>query len=254
MPSKRPTARTKRQKHNPSEHRFKIDAYTPATMPMARLAEYIARLAAILGESKDVHLVALEPGSTVLVQHIEHEAIPKVHDRADAVRRGDAPRDAIDAFRHINQMLREDNGRAVFRRGIRGRKILIFPGRDEAAEDYPTVKQYGTVHGHVMRVGGTGDSIPVLLEAEGRQITGCHTSRQIAKRLATALFEPVRLSGMGYWERNAEGEWSMKHFRIDAFEQVEAEPLSVAVAKLRAVGSELDGSASDIISIRRGRA
>ena len=33
-----------------AEYRFSIDAYTPATMPMARLAEYMAQLALILGE------------------------------------------------------------------------------------------------------------------------------------------------------------------------------------------------------------
>ena len=40
-------------------YRLKIDAYTPETMPMGRLAEYMADLAVILGERAAVHFVQL---------------------------------------------------------------------------------------------------------------------------------------------------------------------------------------------------
>src|SRR6266446_6603263 len=119
----------RKPKSRGAEFRFKIEAFTPETMPSARLAEYIAELATVLGETNAVHLVALEPGSTVLAYHIEHEAIPKVRDRTGAVRRRDAPRDALDSYRNLNKMLREDNGRAVLRER-RGPSILEFPGRD----------------------------------------------------------------------------------------------------------------------------
>ena len=54
------------------EYLFKIEAFTPETMPMARLAKYLTELAAILGESKSVHLIRIESGSTALVHKIEH--------------------------------------------------------------------------------------------------------------------------------------------------------------------------------------
>ena len=38
-----------------TEYRFKIDAYTPQTMPLVRLAEYMAELAQLLGEPTAVH-------------------------------------------------------------------------------------------------------------------------------------------------------------------------------------------------------
>ena len=73
----------------PYQYRFVIDAYTPDNLPMSRLAEYMADLAHLLGEAENVHFDHLETGSTVLVQHIEHEAVPKVkarpsHHRAKA--------------------------------------------------------------------------------------------------------------------------------------------------------------------------
>ena len=61
-----------------TEYRFKIDAYSPETIPMARLAEYMSDLAVLFGNRENVHFVQLEPGSTTLLQRIEYEAVPKV--------------------------------------------------------------------------------------------------------------------------------------------------------------------------------
>jgi hypothetical protein len=238
----------------PGEFRFRIEAFTPATMPMARLSEYLRELAEILGEPKDVHLIAIETGSTVPVVQVEYESIPKVQARADAVRSGDGPRDSLAAYQRVNRMLREDNGRAVFQRGKRGAKILEFPGRDEAEETFASVKQFGSIDGIVVRVGGTGDSIPVLLESEGNQIAGCHTSRETAKELAKCLFEPVRVAGMGYWMRDAEGQWVLKHFRIQDFEHLENLPLGDALNRLRADAAGLDNDVyQDLTVLRHGR-
>jgi len=238
----------------PGEFRFRIEAFTPETMPMARLSEYLKELAEILGEPKDVHLIAIESGSTVPVVQVEYESLPKVQERADAVRRGDGPRDSLVAYHRVNRMLREDNGRAVFQRGKRGIKILEFPGRDEAEEPFGSVKQSGSIEGIVVRVGGTGDSIPVLLESEGTQIAGCHTSRQIAKELAKCLFDPVRVAGMGYWMRDAEGQWLLKHFHIRDFERLENLPLGDALERLRAAATGLDDDAyQDLTVLRHGR-
>ena len=180
-----------------AEYRFKINAYTPETMPMARLAEYMAELAAILGEEKSVHFLRIEAGSTSLVHKVEHEAIPKVEARALSVVRGEGPTEAKRSYRRVNKMLREDNAKAVLREGIRGAKILEFPGIEEAEDEYPSVNQPGSLSGVVIRVGGTQDQVPVLIESEGEQIAGCYANRQTAKALARQLFEPVLISGMG---------------------------------------------------------
>jgi hypothetical protein len=117
------------------------------------------------------------------------------------------------------------------------------------------VKQFGTIDGEVIRVGGVGDTIPVLLESEGKQIAGCYTSRQLAKELAKRLFEPVRVVGMGLWARDAEGDWGLRHFRIETFEPLDSAPLSEAVAKLRAIQVDLGSDPyAELKSIRHGRA
>ena len=67
------------------EYRFEIDAFTPASMPMFRLAEYVADLAKIFGNNNNVHLLKIDPGSTVPVVMVEWEAEPKVRDRIRAI-------------------------------------------------------------------------------------------------------------------------------------------------------------------------
>jgi hypothetical protein len=236
-----------------AEYRFKIDAFTPETLPMARLAEYLRELAMILGERASVHLVRLEEGSTVLVHKIEREAVPKVRARTIAVRRGDAPRDAVSAFRTVNRFLREDNAVGLLQERKGATPILRFPGREEAEEQFPSVRQRGTIDGVVMRVGGIDETVPVLLESEGQQIAGCNTTRQIAKELAHRLFEPVRLVGNGRWSRDAEGVWTLADFRIEGFEVLQDAQLSTALKKLRAIGAEWGSDAyEELAAIRHG--
>src|SRR5438105_6441841 len=96
-------------------------------MPLARLAEYLAELAKILGEDHSVHLVELQPGSTVLVHQIDEEAAPKILERAAAVRRRDAPAAAMRSYDNVNKLLREDGASASLLED--GAEILEFPGK-----------------------------------------------------------------------------------------------------------------------------
>jgi hypothetical protein len=105
-----------------------------------------------------------------------------------------------------------------------------------------------------VRVGGIGADIPIILQSEDKEIAGCSANRQLAKELAKALFEPVRVAGMGTWFRNAEGEWGLKSFRIQTFQQLDDASLSHALTKLRSVEVDWGDEAYDELAIlRRGR-
>lgn len=80
----------------PREYNFIIDAFTPETMPMARLAEY---LAVLLGNRNSVHLVGIEHGSVRPQIRVDAPDVPKIEERLDAVRRLVAPHEAMRAYR-----------------------------------------------------------------------------------------------------------------------------------------------------------
>ncbi len=253
MSPETPEREEQRPTRQGAEYRFTIDAFTPRTLPMARLAQYLARLADVLGERSHVHLVGIEEGSTALVHEIEPAAVPNVRSRVKAVGRGEGPRDAQEAYRSLDGYLREDRARAVLRERESGHGVLDFPGVDEAEDPYPLVREPGRIFGVVIRVGGTGDRIPILIESDGERLAGCHASRDVAKMLAHHLFEPVRLVGKGSWLRDAEGRWNLERFNIDAFEPIESTKVSEALSELRAVaGDWTEEDYRDLERIRQG--
>ena len=235
------------------EYRLKINAFSPETIPMSRLAEYMRELSQMLGEENAVHFRKLERGSTVLVQRVDHEAIPKIRERVAAVRRGEGPREALRAYGAINRLLRDDNAAAVLRERKRGAVVIRFPGVEEAQEKFPSVRQHGAIDGRVMRVGGEDETQPIWLESEGKKIVGCYTTRTIAKELAKRFNEPVRLFGRGRWSRDSDGNWSLIDFKIETFEPLEDVPLVDAIAHLRAIPTEWDDDAyAELDAIRHG--
>jgi hypothetical protein len=254
-----PRVRKKQERKDGSEYRFVIDAYTPDTMPMVRLSEYMHELSQILGEPGAVHFRRLERGSTALVSTIDREATPKVRSRVVSLRRGEAPKEVRVAYEGINRLLRADNAVGVLierRKGATPTSALVirFPGREEVHEEFPAIRQQGSVDGIVTGIRGKDETIHVTLQAEGEQISGFVTNKTIAKQLATKLFEPVRLFGRGRWMRDAEGNWSLLDFRIESFDALADVPLSTALADIRAIASEwTDDAYKELDVIRHGR-
>lgn len=251
--------KSRRQKMVDSgEYRFKITAYTPATIPMARLAEYMLEIAVLLGEKERVHFVRLLKGSTVLVEKIDNDALPKVEKRLSSVRQGKAPSDAIQSINNINRKLREDNGTGILSRGRA--TILKFPDQAEKPLSFGTFLEEGSLDGVIIRVGGESDPVPIHLQLLDQTKTHlCDADRGLAKQLAKYLFDTeIRVHGTGRWIRDEEGNWSLERFRIKSFEELNDLPLTSVVAGLRTItGSEwptIDDPWAELDNIRNGPA
>jgi hypothetical protein len=222
-----------------SLYRFKIDAYSPETIPMERLAQYMAELATLLGEPKSVHFQRLTKGSTVLNARIDREATPKVADRVAGVRSGDATGEPMRAYKALNKLLRDDDAIGILRddapRGI----LIRFPGRELTQEKFTSVRQHGSIDGIIVGIRGKDATAHVILQSEGQQISGCEIKdRGLAKQLAAKYLEPVRLWGRGKWSRDADGVWHLEDFKVESFEALDDAPLSEALAQLRDIKTE----------------
>ena len=113
------------------EYEFYIDAFSPSTIPMARLAQYMTELAALIGNTHSVHFTKLKKGSLSVLARVENEAIPKVRVRLQSARDPNAPTDLRKPYRKIDDMLRADNAVGKLRRGTSN--VVIFPGRRGAS-------------------------------------------------------------------------------------------------------------------------
>jgi hypothetical protein len=219
---------------------------------MYRLAEYILELSKLLGCEHALHLIDIEEGSTVPVIAIDFEEEPKVRQRLIDVKTGAAPREASAAEAKINKMLAEDNGTAWIGEEASA-QILQFPGSHDVIAEEIVVDEYGTLDGEVTRVGGQNDNVPLLLKIEGSVVSGCASTKEMAKELGKFLYEPVRLHGTGKWKRDDDG-WSLIRFRIDRFEPLERTTLRHTVDRLRGLRglSDLEAQTAwhDLMALR----
>jgi hypothetical protein len=225
--------------------RFKISAYTPATMPMDRLAEYMRELANMLGDPAAVHFVRVDPGSTELVHDVDEPAYPQIEERIGRISRGDADISYMSAFRALNRKLKEDDADGELRLDDHsgGAKLLEFPGvRFPEPDLIEPVKQLGTIDGQLISIGGRDATVPARVQ-DGDLIYRCNTTRAVARELGQHLFGPqMRFVGAGTWTRSEDGIWALKVFDIQSFEPLDEAPLQSVVRDLREIKGEWFGS------------
>ena len=219
---------------------FRMDAFSPDSLPMARLAEYLVELAGLYGEEGSVHFNRVAPGSAKLVSRVEADAMQGVIGRLMLAGTAHAPDDINRPYRKLNSMLQVDHAVAVVRRVGERSPLLKFPGRKTPISESVQVVEQGSLDGTVIRVGGKDDSIPVWLrDADGGTLK-CNAKVGLAKRIAAHLFEgEVRASGTGTWSRTSEGQWVLERFNITDFEALDGVDIEEATKRLQAIeGSE----------------
>jgi len=212
---------------------FRIDAFTPATLPMSRLAEYLVQLAELLGSQEHVHFLNVKKGSAIPQARVDFPAIPKVQARLQLAHSVDAPDELRKPFEAINRLLKADNAKATLKAG--NVVYVKFLGRDIPDEKPYRLKEAGSLDGIVIRIGGTDRTIPVWLASlDGETIyKGIETTPETARSLiGHYLGKPVRVHGQGVWERSSEGCWRLDSFHIAHFEELDEAPADEVFARL----------------------
>lgn len=216
------------------EYVFKISGYTPQTIPMERLAEYLIGLARLLGEPASVHFDKLVEGSTGIVHRIDSEAEPKVRARVESVRAGIAPPEVLRAQRDLDEKLASDNAYGEWAE-LSGAQILYFPGvRAEKTPEFGAVIQQTILDGIIRKVGGRGErTVSVMLQTHEGFETHCRATRDMARRLSKHYdLKPLRLTGQGKWLRTPNG-WHLDNFEISSYEELDTRGLPEMVADIR---------------------
>jgi hypothetical protein len=216
---------------------FRIDRFTPETLPLERLVAYLKELADLFGNKERVHFKALRPGSAQLVNTVEREAAPKVRERLLLVKSDAPPKDVRTAYKHLNRLLQQDDAVASMKRGKT--TVISFPGRRAASEKIGPFTQHTEITGLVVRVGGYDESAHALIEDAEHQITSVEMTRDQARELRSFLYEPtpVRIAGLGRWTRTASAEWQLVDMTLKSWEPLRSVSLIEAVTGLRTVES-----------------
>lgn len=219
-----------------AEYLFRIaESFSPRSIPMARLAEYMAEYAKLLGEAGSVHFTALVDASVGLAAEVEPASEARVFSRVTAVGLGGGPDDARRAASRLDDMLATDN--AVGQLLLDGAQIIPFPGKNRPLPvTFGPFTQDGSLEGEIVRIEGTDDSIHVTLRDGGVVYSKCVTDKAVARRMGEFVLGPiVRAHGVGKWLRHADGTWELKSFKIRDFDILEEGSLAEVVGRLRKV-------------------
>jgi len=228
---------------------FKIEAYTPKTFPMSRLAEYLAQFAALLGNTDRVHFEKLDEGSTKIVTAIEREALPKVESRLALLKSDDPPEDAKKAEKAINKMLQDDNAVAEIIKGTA--QIIRFPGHEiPKPERIGPFTQHTEIEGVLIRIGGRDITAHAQIQDVEGRIWNCIVTRDQARHMAQHLFgAPLRIFGEGRWERDESEQWQLMKFTVKDFGTLDDRNLQEAIEELRKIEESKWSNENDPIAL-----
>jgi len=220
-----------------------IDAFTPNTLPMSRLAEYLKPFAAMLGSEANVHFEKLAEGSAQCHAFADLAAAPKVNERLRAIPSGTAPKPAMRAYTEIDDLLAKDN--AIGYVAIGGQNVIEFPGRRRAEQEIiGPVRRSTSIDGQVYSIAGKDETINIHLR-NGDDDLRCVVPVALARKLGPHLLGAfVRLFGSGLWSR-INGEWQMKTFTADDFVVLDDAPLQGTLAS---IGKVLEGTSADLVA------
>lgn len=210
-----------------------LDALSPQTLSMKRLAVYLRELSNLCGTADAVHFDAVEEGSAMLKVNIEDHAYSDVINQARDAAAGRGPKRAVEAYSKLTEMMHQDKTDASLRTS--GINVIQFPKLKEESQSL-NIKKKSSVQGRLYSVGGKDTTVPVKLEGSNGETLHCEASIDIAEKLAKILFKPVRLSGEGEWHRQDNGSWKLSKLKVEYFEKLEDLSFKDAVEKLKSAG------------------
>jgi hypothetical protein len=219
---------------NSNEFSLCVRAWTPKTIPMKRLAQYMLPFALMLGNEAHVHFKGVRKGSTALRAEVEPDGIPLVQERLAGINRGDAPGDATRGFRDITALLQEDAASARLMCGKA--KIIEFPKSKMQEERIGPIFEAGQLEGTVIGVSGKDSTKHIrLADQDGEVYRLSTTNIELAKQFGNQLFTEVRVTGTGKWFRDENGKWILDDFVVQSCDPLDNTSLIEAVAALRAI-------------------
>jgi hypothetical protein len=234
------------------ELEFVIPAFTPETMPLPRLLEYLREIATVVGVAEDMHLIRIEENCTKPVFKLPRPTAALARRQADAVRQGRGTAAQRGAFDKIRQMVRHDGGEPANLKDRSG-VILSFLPLESSDAIVATVRQPTSFDGELMRIGGAGEYSAVQMrDVAGKIYSGFTASRSTAKAMCGMLFEPLRVTGTGTWERTRNGHWNLSRMLISSFERIEDETAEEVMRRLGAVKVAWPQDADALLAAERG--
>lgn len=212
---------------------FRIQNYTPETLPFERLIEYYQNLAQMLGESGSMHLLEITEGSHATALSVEDIAVARIEQRLEGLAVDAVPEAALKARAVIGRMLSEDGTSATFE-DDRGNNVVVFPGPNLDAAQPLRFRDTASIVGELYHIAGKKSDAQIRLQTDDYGVVFCSTTKAIARDMRDYLFEEIKVSGRAQWTKDVEtGRWDIGSLTVTDFVPVVKESLKMAVERVR---------------------
>jgi len=218
------------------EYRWILEGFTPDTIPMRRLAEYMLQVSKLFGSEEKIRFERVENNCVALVNKVPAAHSGKIQSRIRAIGRGEGSFDAKSANSRINQMLYEDEASARIK--TNGAIILRFPGNviPEAADASMSGPASLTGYFYSLSENQKGE-----VKAKLRIVSSDNKSRTVdavcdsalADNVKALLFNHVRVTGVAEWFRTDKGEWRAENIKVNNATKINTANLQTAVQNIR---------------------
>lgn len=219
-----------------AQYIFKIDGFTPETMPFGRLIDYYAQLKQVLGLPEHLHLVSIFKSSHGTCLAVDSEARKRVDERLLKIRDGSAPKTALRARDQINFMLQEDGTSAEFFGPDRG-NVIPFPGMRADEDVIFSVSDQAVFSGEVYHIAVYKNDVKLRVATDSFGVVFCVAPRKMGIELRAFLDESLQITGRGTWKRTSDGVWTVNDVTITDFQPVQ-KTLREAIDSLRALNMD----------------
>jgi hypothetical protein len=217
-----------------------MEGYEPDTIPMSRLAEYMAELANLFGEEEHVHFARVEDNCVAVISRVVGPvALGRIENGLRRVENGQAGQAREAAYRRLNDMLADDGSRAYIKRG--SAIILRFPGAPAEDVRALTIEGVATVTGYLYYLSEEANgTINLRVRQPSHPYVRCTAPHDVGASLKELLFSTVRLSGKGRWVRSTDGVWTVSDLQVARGVGVKDVSVREAINALRKIKGRWD--------------
>jgi hypothetical protein len=216
-----------------AQYIFKIEGFTPDTMPFGRLVDYYAQLKVMLGLSEHMHLVNIFEGSHVTSFAVDDNVRKRVDERMFKIKDGTAPKNALRARDHINLMLQEDGTSGNFF-DPEGSNVIPFPGTRADDNIVFSICDQAIFSGEVYHIAVSKDDVKLRVATDAFGVVYCLAPRKMGVALREFLDEKIQITGRGTWKRTTDGVWAVNDVTITDFQPIKGN-LRETVDRLRSL-------------------
>ncbi|MBF2760887.1 MAG: hypothetical protein ISN28_11590 [Ectothiorhodospiraceae bacterium AqS1] len=236
-----------------------IDALDPKTLPLARMAEYMNRFAEILGHEEGVHFDGIRSGSTNIACRVDPTYVRIVGEDLQALVDGRGAKASRSAYEGMMKMLARDKAKAsIFESdesGALGQKIMDF-SQVFSRNEIEAIEHNDEITGYLIDIDAESDRAKIRLRNGKRIYTGIRAERDVAEKMASHLYRPVRVYGDSIWIRSAEGFWDLKEIDVVDFKALEETSLVEIFENIRKIEGmrwrQLDDPLAAFHTLRHG--